>query len=420
MFRATKAIAGRRWVSQLAQSVSKGTVKVSSTPEYTAFSFGDSTYSYHNAFLRDCSDCKTSLDGATGQKLFTTGEIVGVYPVAFELIDGPQVLVKWSDGDECVYTRDFLERHSTREKSFEGRYHEDEVCAWDKSHEKTFPQLPRYDYESYINNDETVSPVVKDLHRFGLAVVSNTPKLSDAEHDRDPLVAKIAERIGYIKSTFYGTTFDVKSKPDATNIAYTSKFLPLHQDLCYYESPPGLQLLHCIKNRATGGENVFADGFAAARHVQESDPQAYQALLTVPINFHFNREGHHYFHSRCLVVEDTTLPNKDKSNMTHLKETNYSPPFQAPFDMDIVEQGSRGVFQDFLRGMKLFESYINDPKNKIKFKTSEDSCVLFDNRRVLHARDEFDAHSGERWLKGCYVDKDAFQSKVRAVNIGLL
>jgi len=44
-------------------------------------------------------------------------------------------------------------------------------------------------------------------------------------------------------------------------------------------------------------------------------------------------------------------------------------------------------------------------------------CVLFDNRRVLHARKAFEvADAGkERWLRGAYLDKDPFMSKLRVL-----
>lgn len=40
---------------------------------------------------------------------------------------------------------------------------------------------------------------------------------------------------------------DVISKEKPTNIAHTPAELPFHMDDCYYESPPGLQFLHCIR-----------------------------------------------------------------------------------------------------------------------------------------------------------------------------
>lgn len=51
---------------------------------------------------------------------------------------------------------------------------------------------------------------------------------------------------------------------------------------------------------------------------------------------------------------------------------------------------------------------------------NEGECVIFDNRRVLHARRAFDEQGdkGEivRWLKGAYVDGDAIWDRWRVVN----
>lgn len=42
--------------------------------------------------------------------------------------------------------------------------------------------------------------------------------------------------------------FDVKVEKNLlTNIAYSEVGLEMHMDLQYYQSPPGLQMLHCYK-----------------------------------------------------------------------------------------------------------------------------------------------------------------------------
>ncbi len=50
-----------------------------------------------------------------------------------------------------------------------------------------------------------------------------------------------------------------------------------------------------------------------------------------------------------------------------------------------------------------------------EYRLNEGECVIFDNRRVLHARKAFDATKGERWLKGAYIDDDVFSSKLRVL-----
>jgi alpha-ketoglutarate-dependent taurine dioxygenase len=47
-----------------------------------------------------------------------------------------------------------------------------------------------------------------------------------------------------------------------------------------------------------------------------------------------------------------------------------------------------------------------------EYRMEEGDCVIFDNRRVLHARRAFEADKGERWLKGAYLDRDVYASKL--------
>ena len=59
----------------------------------------------------------------------------------------------------------------------------------------------------------------------------------------------------------------------AINLAYTTEALGPHMDLCYYESPPGLQLLHCMRNDdgVVGGESLLIDAFSVAEGVANAE-----------------------------------------------------------------------------------------------------------------------------------------------------
>jgi hypothetical protein len=63
----------------------------------------------------------------------------------------------------------------------------------------------------------------------------------------------------------------------------------------YYESSPGIQYLHCLKNDTivVGGESFFLDVFMAAHEFREEYPKHFKALTKLPATFqkiHFNRE----------------------------------------------------------------------------------------------------------------------------------
>lgn len=71
--------------------------------------------------------------------------------------------------------------------------------------------------------------------------------------------------------------------------------------------------------------------------------------------------------------------------------------------------------RQFFHAMSIFGNLLNDDKNQFEVKLKEGEVVVFHNRRVAHARRKFDTASGERWLKGAYVDGDVFKSRLRVL-----
>ena len=55
----------------------------------------------------------------------------------------------------------------------------------------------------------------------------------------------------------------------------------------YYESPPGLQLLHALRfdESVVGGESTFMDSHAIANELRHRDPEAFHVLTRVPATF---------------------------------------------------------------------------------------------------------------------------------------
>ena len=81
---------------------------------------------------------------------------------------------------------------------------------------------------------------MKSILISGLCMLKNVPT-----HDK--MVAEVARLISPVQNTIYGSVFDVIATPNPINIAYSNAHLGFHMDLMYYESPPGLQFLHCIR-----------------------------------------------------------------------------------------------------------------------------------------------------------------------------
>ncbi|GEQ70439.1 hypothetical protein JCM33374_g4116 [Metschnikowia sp. JCM 33374] len=389
-----------------------------------------SKISFSTIFLRDACASPESVDFSTRQKSFSTAhvaqelEILGI-PTVTSKNGQDHLEVQWKHHDgtkqTSIYSESFLKKSKTLASRLEGKYFPTEKVHWTAKDLIKDMKMLNLDYRAYLEGDATFRNALKALNKYGICFVNHiddplqNPKTQDLSESNTLLwpVAKMAQNFGYIKSTFYGTLFNVKNDKTPKNIANTNVFLPLHMDLCYYESPPGLQLLHFIKNSTLGGENVFADSFLAASRIKQSDPDAYEALKTVPITFHYNNNNEYYYYLRPLIVEDPFVKDFETGEPL-IKEVNYSPPFQGPFELNITGDEDSKLWDDFIRGMIVFEEAINDRANQYIVKSPENTCVIFDNRRVLHSRLEFsDQNGGDRWLMGCYVDGDSYRSRLR-------
>lgn len=182
-------------------------------------------------------------------------------------------------------------------------------------------------------------------------------------------------------------------------------------DLLYFESPPGLQFLHCVQNTVTGGSSVFADSFRAATLLRLNSPILFHALTKFPVTYHYQNDGEHYHLTRPTIVMDEYSYLDEK----RISSVNWAPPFQAPFEVD-VGTDLNSQFRPYIIGASEFAKNVDEPGAQYELRLEEGVCAVFFNRRVLHSRREFDAESGDRWLKGAYVDIDAFNSKYRTLS----
>jgi alpha-ketoglutarate-dependent taurine dioxygenase len=73
--------------------------------------------------------------------------------------------------------------------------------------------------------------------------------------------------------------------------------------------------------------------------------------------------------------------------------------------------------------MQHFTRILNSPENTYQYTLREGDAVIFDNRRVLHARAAFfdvegQVRDGEanRWLKGCYLESDSLTDRGRVLS----
>lgn len=397
--------------------------------------------------LRDMCTCPRCVDQSTRQKLFSTVEIPSTIGIQ-DVIELPDSLeIEWKhdlpgfEGHKSVFSKKLINALASTGSS------------------KTLPSLPSrrlwsdaefraeapdMTYEAYMHDDATLYQALQQLHSHGLLFLKDVPESAES-------VARITQRIGPLKNTFYGETWDVRSVPKAKNVAYTSQDLGFHMDLMYMKQPPHLQFLHCIRSSAKGGASLFTDSFKAVKQLFEEDEGDFSMLQHRPMTFHYDHIDSHYYQQSRPAIELAPLTfgphtfadfhglrRSVKQNPYNawirdafkledfLEAVSWAPPFQAPFQLtnaytDIPDKNFGSTLEVVLRrwndAARKFNALIHQEENIHERMMKPGECVIFDNRRVLHARKAFEvADAGkERWLRGAYLDKDPFMSKLRVL-----
>ncbi|MCJ1469386.1 hypothetical protein MMC07_008019 [Pseudocyphellaria aurata] len=272
------------------------------------------------------------------------------------------------------------------------------------------------DYKAFIESTNALHHALVTLQKYGLIFLYNVPSQPDA-------ITHISNRVGLIRNTIYGSTWDVRPVPSAKNVAYTACHLGFHMDLLYMADPPELQILHCLGASKQGGESLFSDTLHAVELMRQQCNPLLKSLMEFPVTYWYKNDGFNFQHTKRTIemispLEDYTRQADNVSQFaTTVKAVNWSPPFQAPllFDIGDIEFHSRAgnSLSNYLESIKTFKKLIEDPASVFETKLDEGTCVIFNNRRIVHARRAFSDKEGKRWLRGAYVDGDAFRSRMR-------
>eukprot|EP00051_Salpingoeca_urceolata_P009611 m.116612 g.116612 ORF g.116612 m.116612 type:complete len:461 (-) comp16382_c0_seq6:76-1458(-) len=332
-----------------------------------------------------CSEC---------QEPFSGQRQVGAQVRCFEAstisdaAGGNGIEVVWADGHFSHFSADWLTRLTVDRTDLE--LQDPPVCN----------ALQKSDFADIVGSDAGLFRWLAQMHRDGAALVVGVPE----QHNS---VCQLARRISHVQPTIYGDVFDVVSTSKPVNIAYTGHGLVLHQDLAYYESPPGLQFLHCLRfdNNVKGGESTLVDAFHAARRLEQADPAAFAALCHIPATFekdHRDRE--------IPVALTCRRPHITTNARGQVTSVTWAPPFEGPLQSLDIEQEQLY----YAAYAKLEEILDSTPQHRLRLKQGE--MLTFNNRRMLHGRTAFysDVH-GARHLQGCYVNIDEFHSRLRTL-----
>lgn len=334
-------------------------------------------------WLRDHCACPTCRHAQTFERLFFPIEGIDTAPDV-QVVDG-HLMVNWADGHASRFDGGWLHQRRPGEP---GRNVIPKRHPW---RDGFFPQ--RVAHGDFVAGADGERAWLTALLRDGLVLLDNGP-LADEE------VSRLAKRIGPLRSTNFGARFDVRSKPNPNNAAYTAIGLALHTDLPNWRQPPDIQLLYCLENGAEGGGSLFADGFQVAEVLRRENPEAFRLLSETSIDFRFQDE------TQDIGVRAPIIECDDDGKVVEIRFNNWI--------RDTLRLPAQTI-EAWYRAYYRFWQLLHEPRHQLEFDLAPGQMIAFDNRRVLHGRGAFDPNTGARHLQGTYLDRDMLESRLRVL-----
>ena len=336
----------------------------------------------HPLWLRERSKEEGAVDSRSFQRLYDpeTLEVSLTFKDAKQL-DQDEILIKFSDQHEAKYSLNELLIEVEKKETLPAK------VFWN-SQTLEFRDFDfKYDYKT----DEQMFEILDYFHKYGFAVVKNL-------YPKEGEIINFAERIGFIRETNFGKTFNVRSKKQPNDLAYTSIELGPHTDNPYRKPVPSIQFLFCIENSCTGGNSTLVDGFQVAKDLKAEHPEAYRTLIDTNVLFRFT--------DKDTVLENTgaTIELNDQDEFTQVRFSNR---------LDLVPYQSPDKLEKYYEAKRIFHGMINSKKYMINFRLPSGGLIIMDNYRLLHGRTSFNTSEGSRFLQGLYIDHDSIESKYK-------
>jgi len=362
-------------------------LKVTSNSELTLDSGDGWSFPIHPLWLRERCQDAVSLDRKTGQRLADPSDLpleLGITSIS--ALPGDRYRVGFSDGHEA----EFCAAEILRECALPSGDHDCPTpLLWDAS----LRDFPRAAWPATSQPSPPQMAWLEAFLTWGFIILSGVPTTAGS-------VLKVARTFGYIRETNFGALFDVRSTPEATDLAYTPVPLDAHTDNPYRDPVPGIQLLHCLANETTGGLSTLVDGFAVATVLRKQDAEAYRILTQTPVRFRYRDTASDLTASAVPIELDVTGA---------LRAIHFSP------RLDYVPIMPPGRLSAYYRARRAFDHRLRSAEHEIRFLLNPGELLMMDNRRLLHGRTGFNPAEGLRHLQGCYIDSDGPRSWYRVL-----
>ncbi|MBD1138773.1 TauD/TfdA family dioxygenase [Pelagibacterales bacterium SAG-MED46] len=338
----------------------------------------------HPFWLRERIDDEKFLDKGTQQRLFDPTSLDSEISIDKVCINDNFLEINFNDGVSSKLDISKLALEFSNEDTVIKSITK---VKWDSS----LKEIKNFEYlENFFESREMYDLLVS-FYKYGFVIIKNIPI-------NDNFIVNFANSIGSVRRTNFGEYFDVKSKSDPNDLAYTSLGLTPHTDNPYRNPVPCIQLLHCIVSEVSGGLSTLVDGFTVTEDLKNENLEFYKILSEVKVRFKFI--------DKDVVLEDWSELVKLNNDKT-FKQVRFSP------RLDYVPILEKDQLDLYYRARKKLSEMYNSNKYRIEFKLAPRDLIMMDNYRLLHGRTAYETREGNRYLQGCYIDYDSTEGKLR-------
>ena len=262
-----------------------------------------------------------------------------------------------------------------------------EKIKWDSS----LKNLNYFDFKENIFEEKIMYDALINFYKYGFIIFKNVPVQNN-------FIVNFANSIGSVRRTNFGEFFNVKSKPNPNDLAYTSLALAPHTDNPYRNPVPCIQLLHCIENKVSGGLSTLVDGYTVTEKLKKNFSDYYKILTEIKVRYQFIDKN--------IILEDWAEMIQLDENKK-FKQVRFSP------RLDFVPLMEKEKLELYYSARNKISELYNSDDYRIEFKLKPGDLLMMDNYRLLHGRTSYDANEGERFLQGCYIDYDSTEGKLK-------
>ncbi|WP_435151852.1 TauD/TfdA family dioxygenase [Candidatus Pelagibacter bacterium nBUS_44] len=338
----------------------------------------------HPFWLRERVDEEEFLDKGTQQRLFDPTTLDSQISINKVSINEKFLEVNFDDGVTSKLKIDKLALEFSNDDTVTKSIPK---IKWNS----TLENIKNFKYQDNFFDSKEMYDLLTSFYKYGFVIIKNIPTDNN-------FIVKFANSIGSVRRTNFGEYFDVISKTDPNDLAYTSLELSPHTDNPYRNPVPCIQILHCIESEVTGGLSTLVDGFTVTEDLKKQNPEFYKILSEVKVRFKFI--------DKDVVLEDWSELIKLNDDKT-FKQVRFSP------RLDYVPMLDKERLDLYYKARRKLSEMYNSEKYRIEFKLAPKDLMMMDNYRLLHGRTSYETKEGNRFLQGCYIDYDSTEGKLR-------